>query len=83
MIFSPRSLISLIGFIVIPAPRRPVFLAGMSALASIFISVSTMIVLRGIVKSNIAQKTMIDLTEQAWRQAQRKDATAARLVDEL
>lgn len=83
MIFSLRPLISVIGFIVIPAPRRPVFLAGMSAITSIFISVSTMIVLRGIVKSNFAQKTMIDLTEQAWREAQRKDATTARLVDEL
>uniref|UniRef100_A0A0B7KDE7 Uncharacterized protein n=1 Tax=Bionectria ochroleuca TaxID=29856 RepID=A0A0B7KDE7_BIOOC len=54
-----------------------------TATSSILGCVSTMIVLRGIVKSNIAQKTMIDLTEQVWRQAQRKDATAARLVDEL
>ncbi|CAH0053875.1 unnamed protein product [Clonostachys solani] len=83
LMFSLRPLTSLIGFIIIPAPRRPVFLAGVSALASIFLTASTMIVLRGIVKSNFVQKALMDITERVWIEAQRKGATPARLVDEL
>ncbi|VUC29444.1 unnamed protein product [Clonostachys rosea] len=77
-------IVSFIGFILIPAPQRPVFELGANAVIDIFLAAVSGILFPKVIRSSIVQKFMIDATEAQWRQIQSQGSTGpARVLDEL
>lgn len=85
--FSLEPVISLVGFILIPAKQRVVFCAGMALVASVFIKAFWRLVTPWFIKNEFAQERMREMTEGLWQQARKEmdaaAAVAARQIDEL
>jgi hypothetical protein len=79
---SPFSLADLIGFIVIPAHQRVVFLAGVELVATTFLFTVVRVFATWAVKTEFAQTMMRNITENAGN-SRYKGAILPELNDEL
>jgi hypothetical protein len=79
---SPYSLADLIGFIVVPAHQRVVFLAGVELVATTFLFTVVRVFATWAVKTDFAQTMMRNITENA-ENPRHKGAIFSGLNDEL
>lgn len=70
-LFSIRPLAALIGFIVIPAHQRVVFLSGAGLVQDVFVSLFLRLLVPWIIKREFVQHSMMDFTETMFQNIQR------------
>lgn len=77
-------IVSLIAFITIPAPQRPLFRTSADALVSILCTSVSKVAFARILKSELGQKLMVEMTESLRASLEEKEKTRpSHLVDEL
>lgn len=80
---SAGPLISLLGFIVIPARERVVFRAAGDFCIAVFLKVLLQVVAPWWVRTKVMQEYMANATEAAWNEALKVGPAPVRIIDEL